>query len=1256
MSDHVPGPSAGFHNAVVSGQRALSPASLHTESKAVSGRRAREDARQIVVVLGMHRSGTSLLSNVLHFLSVDMADTGDHISPNNPGGFWERPELVAIQDEILEALGCPIGHPAHVLPFPAGWWRRKEIQALKPKLTAYIGAALAESHGLWGFKDPRTCRLLPLWGEVFEQLNLRPHYVHAIRTPGEAAASMSIKNVVKRPMSVAQGELMWLAYNYDIVRHTAGLVVSTVDYHEWFEHPVLVARRLVAALGVETGFTSDELAECVRSIVRSEFRNQTENRSDAGSEMSIARSFYETLAGDHGADAERGRTIAGQLTFLDMLFKSIRPAIGLLDELPELKLRLARMPELEAKLAMQQAAAQEDAAVRSALQAELSAMRSIEAEAEAAHARARAAAEEAAALRVAAMTANEKILTLRRRTEALEAEAARLAEAAKAAAAEPSIDAVPFGPALLRQRARAHRLIAVARNERRRAGVLEERFAQANAESRRLATRNADMAGGVGERQRRLAKAERLLAVERTRSHGLSDRLAAQSAMIRELEEELIRTHDELAAARVQSAAPRPLHRFQWPGDVAGSAADSLEARAARFDGAVAVVDQDGIFGWVRSPDRPDATAVVEAVVDGEVVAAVMCRGDAPSAEDSGGAAGFRLSRRALGDRAARRPVTIRIAGIEQELSGSPVRLPLSDPLRDGRARARIAADIFACPVEQSEEYLAWIEAHDAPSEVDIAAARAYYDRSEAAWPLVTVIVTGEEDGDPALLVRTLASIEAQWFERWEVVTAGAGTGDPRIRSFPDAGLATLIERADGEFVTFVRAGDRIAPSALLLLADAARHHPDFDLLYSDEDWFSAEAGERGMPYFKGAWSPDLALAQDYVIRLALLPITKVRATIATEPECTSSPAGVIHELLAARPAPKALNVPFILYHRDLAAREPDRPQLGSDAVAALLARHPSAYDGARICVDQDDRRRIDWPLPQTLPKVSLIVPTRDRLDLLRVCVEGILHETSYPDIELIIIDNDSAEVETVRYLADLAADPRVTVLRFPGAFDYSAINNLGVEASSGAVVGLLNNDLKMIGGDWLNEMIKHISRDNVGIVGAKLLYADDSIQHVGVVLGIGGVASHIYKGADAGAPGHGDRLLHSHDVSAVTAACLLIRRSVWDEVGGLQLDFPVAYNDVDLCLKVREKGYRVLWTPHALLYHLESQTRGSDASGEKHKRLAADKARLIARWGDRLAEDMFYSPNLTLKRLDARPAFPPRVLPPWRMSGDCPK
>ena len=275
---------------------------------------------------------------------------------------------------------------------------------------------------------------------------------------------------------------------------------------------------------------------------------------------------------------------------------------------------------------------------------------------------------------------------------------------------------------------------------------------------------------------------------------------------------------------------------------------------------------------------------------------------------------------------------------------------------------------------------------------------------------------------------------------------------------------------------------------------------------------------------------------------------------------------------------------------------------------------------------------RIRHAIRNPAPPVSLILPTRDRIDLLRVAVQSILEKTDYPDYEIIIVDNNSAEPETFAYFDEIGSHENVRILPYPGAFNYSAINNEAVRHAEGEIIGLINNDVEVINGDWLTEMVSWAQQERVGCVGAKLYYPDDTIQHAGVILGIGGVAGHSHKHFGKQDAGYFARLKLLQNLSAVTGACLLVRKSVFQAIGGLdEQNLKVAFNDVDLCLKVREAGYDNVWTPFAELYHYESPSRGLEDTPEKQERFGKEAQYMMDRWGNSLHSDPFYSPNLTL-------------------------
>jgi GT2 family glycosyltransferase len=254
--------------------------------------------------------------------------------------------------------------------------------------------------------------------------------------------------------------------------------------------------------------------------------------------------------------------------------------------------------------------------------------------------------------------------------------------------------------------------------------------------------------------------------------------------------------------------------------------------------------------------------------------------------------------------------------------------------------------------------------------------------------------------------------------------------------------------------------------------------------------------------------------------------------------------------------------------------------------------------------------------------------------------------------MEILVVDNESQELETLRYFQSLRGNPRVKILEVPGPFNFSALNNLAVTAAAGEIIGFINNDIEVIEPNWLNEMVGQVVQPGVGAVGAKLLYPDGRIQHAGVIVGLGGVAGHSHKYFPRYDFGYFCRLQLTYNVSCVTAACMLILKKVFQEVHGFdEVNLTVAFNDVDLCLKIREAGYSIVWTPYAELYHHESASRGSDEAPAKVERATQEQEYMKKRWGDLLSTDPYYSPNLTLDDENYAIGFPPRVLKPWRVA-----
>ena len=435
--------------------------------------------------------------------------------------------------------------------------------------------------------------------------------------------------------------------------------------------------------------------------------------------------------------------------------------------------------------------------------------------------------------------------------------------------------------------------------------------------------------------------------------------------------------------------------------------------------------------------------------------------------------------------------------------------------------------------------------------------------------------------------------------------------------------LAGAIQDARGDYIVPVQAGDRLSPAALFRYGEALQQERAA-VLFGDEDAFN-RAGGRSRPWFKPQWNAEMFLAQDYITSACTLDTARVKDALVTLSE-TVPPSFYALVLKLADASPSGVvHVPHIVTHRFPQAS----PVTSAGARMAALSDH--LHDtGAELTAVEDGSIHVRWPLPVSLPKVSIIIPTRDRIDLLRPCVAGVLSATDHENLEVIIVDNGSTERQTLTYLDQIGQDPRVEVIRYPRAYNYSAINNLAAKQATGEYLCLLNNDTEIIQPDWLTELMRHAARPHVGAVGAKLLYPDGSIQHAGVVVGLGNAAGHAHRFLRRGKSGYFNRAHISHYVSAVTAACLVVEKRKYDAVGGLDEEgLAIAFNDVDLCLKLEAAGWKNVYTPHAILIHHESKSRGKDISPEHIDRYRRELAVLQKRWNTENIIDPLHHPNL---------------------------
>lgn len=458
------------------------------------------------------------------------------------------------------------------------------------------------------------------------------------------------------------------------------------------------------------------------------------------------------------------------------------------------------------------------------------------------------------------------------------------------------------------------------------------------------------------------------------------------------------------------------------------------------------------------------------------------------------------------------------------------------------------------------------------------------------------------------------------------------------------------LNMAKGEWVALLDHDDLLSEDALYWVAQTLQSHGDAGVIYSDEDKIGLD-GKRCDPYFKPDWSPELLLSQNYICHLGVYRRNLLETIGGFRLGLEGSQDHDVVLRCVAQLAPhQIVHIPRILYHWRVlpgsTALASDEKSYANDAGVRALSDYLLASGiGGSVKPLQNGYYRVVPSLPPELPWVSLVIPTRNAHELVRMCLQSILEKTTYPNYDILLIDNGSDEPASLAYFREVSKHPRVQVIRDDRDFNFSALNNAAVNQARGEIIGLVNNDIEVITPDWLHEMVGLALRPGVGAVGARLWYPNDTLQHAGVVVGVGGVAGHAHLGRRRGDGGYFGRAEITQNYLAVTAACLLIRKSTYLQVGGLnEADLKVAFNDVDFCLKLVEAGWRNVWTPFAEMYHHESATRGYEDTPAKKARFDAEVQYMLKRWGDLLQNDPTYNPNLSLVDGQFSLAFPPRV------------
>ena len=555
---------------------------------------------------------------------------------------------------------------------------------------------------------------------------------------------------------------------------------------------------------------------------------------------------------------------------------------------------------------------------------------------------------------------------------------------------------------------------------------------------------------------------------------------------------------------------------------------------------------------------------------------------------------------------------------------------------------------------EREVEYQEWYEKHK-PSEEELARQR------KKKWkdPVVISVLVPAYRTPEVFLKQMMESVLLQTYPYLELCIAdGSGTDDsvekvvkeyqkkdPRVRYRrleKNEGIAgntnAAIEMASGEYLALFDHDDLLSPNALFEVASAIEKEKA-DVIYTDEDKVTSDLKEHFQPHFKPDFNPDLLCANNYICHLFVVKRSLALKLGGQDPAYDGAQ-DYDFIFRCTENAEKIVHVAKILYHwRVHQASTADNPSsklyafdAGKRAIEAHLAR---AGAKAEVSHTKDlGFYRVKYQV-QGNPLVSIVIPNKDEKETLKKCLESIWKKTSYSNYEIILVENNSTTQEIRDYYKELDGKERVRVVYWDKEFNYSAINNFGISHAKGEYILCLNNDITVISPDWMEELLANCQRPEVGIVGARLYYPDNTIQHAGIVLGMGGCAGSLFVGLARSRGGYLHKAALQQDLSAVTAACFMVKKEVFEKAGGFEEKLAVAFNDVDFCLKVRHAGYLVVYDPYAELYHHESKTRGYENTEAKKRRFQEEIEYMRCHWMPDILRDPYYNENLSLKASD---------------------
>lgn len=1116
-----------------------------------------------LLVLGMHRSGTSAVARLLnmmgaYFAPEDMAMPATHA---NPKGYWERKDICAIHDEMLDALGLSWHNLAD---FSRERLQNEGLLDFERRMQDII--LHMDAQRPWMAKDPRFCLFLPLWEKFLEV----PVYIHVYRHPLEIARSLQTREI-KQAVLTGTALHPFHAANYPVEAVDFPLSLGIALWEKYTLHSIQDAKSDIPCIWI----SYHELMTTPVETVQSLFASLQE---------------YEV--------------------------KGLR--------LPAEKEILAH---LESKLHRQKHQADEANALLNTQQQQL-----------------------LTALQEQSVRQNEWQLSLSQSAqETLKQHKEKLATAQHLIEQQNQFEQLQNAQRQLQESLKQEQE-QWQKQQEKTTQTLTELNAQKQHSDNKLNAYKAYLNTSLlnlAENQAELADVTQQLEQQCEQHQHTQSELNEYKKSLAQREELLAETQAALGKVQ-QEGQQLAQHLDNYQQQLAQ--VSHYKNQALHYLNALEV-DIEAVFKSLSWRIGRGMT---------RLIFALLLRKPSASAQEH--------------IQAIRQQIA-QLKAQEQQYQHEAVALPPSPSAAVSTPAVSEASHAVLQALKQAthnpNDYAAWEKKFDSLSGAQ--------RRSMVRWlkqqknlPLMSIIMP-TYNSSPSDLKAAIESVCQQLYPHWELCIADDASTQPQVKQVLhsyeqkearikvcyrsqnghiSAASNSALEMAEGAWITFLDHDDELAETALFWVYKAILDAPDAQFFYSDEDKITAD-GERHAPHFKPAWNPDLFLSYNYLNHLSVYRAEQVREVGGLREGFEGAQDYDLALRVTERlKSEQICHIPRILYHwrvteTSTAGQETQKPyalQAAQKAIAEHFERcgiQASVSDAPELL----GANRVTYDLPKQPPLVSIIIPTYNGVSLMRMCINSLRQKTTYPHYEILIVDNNSNDPAALLYFDELEEKGWARVLKYPHPFNFAAINNEAVKHADGEILCLLNNDIEVISPTWLSEMVGHALRPEIGAVGARLWYPNNTLQHGGVIIGLGGVAGHSHKYLSKGDAGYMGRTVVSQNLSAATAACLVLRKAVYQQVEGMNEEhLKVAFNDVDFCLRIGEQGLRIVWTPYAELYHHESISRGQEDSPEKIARFRKEINYMKMRWQAPLSDDLAYSPNLTLDTENFAYAWPPRA------------